>query len=287
MARILGIDLGTNSIGWAITEEENGIYKLIDKGVNIFQEGVAYDKNNEKPMVEKRTNARALRRHYFRRRLRKIEILKILIVNNLCPYLSDEELSTWKQKKQYPLNEEFLSWLRTDDKNDDNPYRDRYIALTQKLNLDSKQDRFILGRAIYHIGQRRGFLSNRKDSTQEDEKGKVKSSIKDLNEAIVNKGCKYLGEFFYQLYQNKERIRNGSFAEGYGYTYRKDHYLKEFEAICQKQDICQELHDKLYQAIFFQRPLKSQKGSVGYCTFEKHAVQYLTQALRSSECCNS
>lgn len=269
MARILGIDLGTNSIGWAITEEENGIYKLIDKGVNIFQEGVAYDKNNEKPMVEKRTNARALRRHYFRRRLRKIEILKILIDNNLCPYISTEELNTWRQKKQYPLNEEFLSWLRTDDNNDNNPYHDRYIALTQKMDIDNKQERFILGRAIYHIGQRRGFLSNRKDSTKEDEKGKVKSSIKDLDEAITNSGCKYLGEFFYKLYQKKERIRNGGFGEGHGYAYRKDHYIKEFEAICQKQDICQDLHDKLYHAIFFQRPLKSQKGTVGYCTFEK------------------
>ena len=269
MARILGIDLGTNSIGWAITEEENGIYKLIDKGVNIFQEGVAYDKNNEKPMVEKRTNARALRRHYFRRRLRKIEILKILIENNLCPFLSTEELNTWRLKKIYPLNEEFLSWLRTDDNNDNNPYHDRYIALTQKMNLDNKQERFILGRAIYHIGQRRGFLSNRKDSTKEDEKGKVKSSIKDLDETIAKSDCKYLGEFFYKLYQKKERIRNGIFGEGHGYAYRKDHYLKEFEAICQKQDIGQELHDKLYRAIFFQRPLKSQKGTVGKCTFEK------------------
>ena len=206
MARIFGIDLGTNSIGWAVTEEQDGIYKLIDKGVNIFQEGVAYDKNNEKPMVEKRTNSRALRRHYFRRRLRKIEILKILIHNKLCPDLSEEELNTWRYKKQYPLNEDFLSWLRTDDNCDKNPYHDRYISLTRKLNLDNQKERYILGRAIYHIGQRRGFLSNRKDSNKEDEKGKVKSSIKDLDEAIVNSGCKHLGEFFYHLYQQKKRI---------------------------------------------------------------------------------
>ena len=269
MARIFGIDLGTNSIGWAVTEEQDGIYKLIDKGVNIFQEGVAYDKNNEKPMVEKRTNSRALRRHYFRRRLRKIEILKILIENKLCPELSNEELNIWRNKKLYPLNEDFLSWLHTDDNCDKNPYHDRYIALTQKLNLGNQQDRYILGRAIYHIGQRRGFLSNRKDSTKEDEKGKVKSSIKDLDEAIANSGCEHLGEFFYHLYQKKERIRNGNFGEGHGYAYRKDHYIKEFEAICQKQEINEELQTALYRAIFFQRPLKSQKGTVGHCTFER------------------
>lgn len=80
MAKVLGLDLGTNSLGWAIVEETEKEYTLLDKGVEIFQEGVARDKNNEKPAVQDRTNARALRRHYFRRRLRKIELLKALVV---------------------------------------------------------------------------------------------------------------------------------------------------------------------------------------------------------------
>ena len=67
------LDLGTNSLGWALVDESENEYTLIDKGVDIFQEGVARDKNNEKPAVQDRTSARALRRHYFRRRLRKIE----------------------------------------------------------------------------------------------------------------------------------------------------------------------------------------------------------------------
>ena len=78
MAKVLGLDLGTNSLGWALVDESENEYTLIDKGVDIFQEGVARDKNNEKPAVQDRTSARALRRHYFRRRLRKIELLKIL-----------------------------------------------------------------------------------------------------------------------------------------------------------------------------------------------------------------
>ena len=74
MAKVLGLDLGTNSLGWALVDESENEYTLIDKGVDIFQEGVARDKNNEKPAVQDRTSARALRRHYFRRRLRKIEL---------------------------------------------------------------------------------------------------------------------------------------------------------------------------------------------------------------------
>ena len=82
------------------------------------------------------------------------------------------------------MNEEFMLWQRTNENTGKNPYYDRYTALTRKLNLDSKIDRYILGRAFYHLAQRRGFLSNRKDSTKEDEKGKVKKAISELSEDI-------------------------------------------------------------------------------------------------------
>lgn len=133
MAKVLGLDLGTNSLGWALADEYEQGYALLDKGVEIFQEGVARDKNNEKPAVQDRTDARALRRHYFRRRLRKIDLLRVLVRYDLCPPLTEEQLSTWRQKKQYPLDEEFLRWQRTDDNEDRNPYHDRYVALTERL----------------------------------------------------------------------------------------------------------------------------------------------------------
>ena len=94
MEKVLGLDLGTNSIGWAIVQHNDDLsYSLLDKGVNIFQDGVAHDKSGEKPMVSERTAARSSRRHYFRRRLRKIELLKVLVKYDLCPCLSEEELS--------------------------------------------------------------------------------------------------------------------------------------------------------------------------------------------------
>ncbi len=269
MTRILGIDLGTNSIGWAITEQEENNYKLIDKGVDIFQEGVAREKNNEKPMVQERTNARALRRHYFRRRLRKIEILKVLIEYRLCPQLTNENLNNWRYKKQYPLDTAFLQWLRTNEEDDRNPYHDRFIALTETLDLQKESDRFTLGRALYHIGQRRGFLNNRKDTSKDEENGKVKSAIKELEKEIADARCKYIGEFYYKLYKDGNNIRNKNMGKGWGYANRNTHYLKEFKAICEKQNLPEDLQNALQRAIFFQRPLKSQKGLVGKCTFEK------------------
>ena len=37
MEKILGIDTGTDSLGWAIVERDGEHCRLIDKGVNIFQ----------------------------------------------------------------------------------------------------------------------------------------------------------------------------------------------------------------------------------------------------------
>lgn len=256
----LGLDLGTNSIGWAIVRKSEKDYTLLHQGVDIFPEGVARVKGNEVPMVQTRTQARALRRHYFRRRLRKIEVIKVLVQHNLCPYLSKDMLHDWKLKKQYPLTPDFLEWQRTDDNKSKNPYHDRYECLTRKLDLSIESERYILGRALYHLAQRRGFLSNRKDGNKESD-GEVKKSITQLSEDIDLAGCSYLGEYFYRLYQNGDKIRGT-------YTARNEHYLKEFKAICEKQDLGLDLIEALHRAIFYQRPLKSQKGQVGKCTFE-------------------
>lgn len=262
MKKVIGLDLGTNSIGWAIvSHNEDMSYTLIDKGVNIFQDGVAHDKSGEKPAVQERTAARASRRHYFRRRLRKIQLLKILVGQKMCPYISDEDLDNWKLHKKYPLSDDFMAWQKTDENTGKNPYFDRYRCLTEVLDMNKQSDRYSLGRALYHIAQRRGFLSNRKETTEESD-GTVKAGIQNITEDIKNAGCEYLGEYFYKIYGSRQKIRNR-------YTSRTDHYKKEFDAICTKQGLDSDLREQLEKAIFYQRPLKSQKGLVGKCTFEK------------------
>ncbi len=261
MERILGIDTGTNSLGWAIVERDGDQCKLLYRGTHCFSEGVKIEKGIESSKASERTVHRSARKHYWRRKVRKIRLLTILSDNNLCPHLSKEELREWRLKRIYPMDEAFVAWQRTEDKENVNPYHFRHICLTQKLDLTDLVQRHILGRALYHLNQRRGFLSNRKDSTKESE-GAVKEGIDTLTEAMQAEGCQYLGEYFYRLYQRGERIRAH-------YTHRKDHYLAEFQAICEKQGLEASLVKKLKDAIFYQRPLKSQKGTIGTCTFEK------------------
>ncbi len=55
MAKILGLDLGTNSIGWAIVEKDGTEFTLVDKGVRIFSEGVKSEKGIESSRAAERT----------------------------------------------------------------------------------------------------------------------------------------------------------------------------------------------------------------------------------------
>ncbi len=265
MTRILGIDTGTNSLGWAVVDRlEDGTYSLIKKGSLIFQEGVKIEKGKESSKAAERTKYRASRRHYFRRRLRKIEVLKVLVRYGWCPYLSDEALHLWHAKKQYPLDDDFMVWQRTSDADAKNPYIFRHRCLHEKLNLQLVDDRYTLGRALYHLAQRRGFLSNRLDQRDDAESGKVKESICNLSAAMKEAGCEFLGDFFYKLYMedgNKIRLRNR-------YTDREAHYRKEFYAICKMQELTEQQIQELERALYFQRPLKSQRQGVGKCTFE-------------------
>lgn len=265
MKKILGIDTGTNSLGWAIVKKETNEYHLLDKGVNIFQEGVKIEKGIESSKAAERTMHKATRVRYYRIKLRKIRLLRILSDNQLCPPLTSTELSAWRLKKIYPKNELFMHWQSTDDNVDKNPYACRHKCLHEKLDLTNLTDKYTLGRAFYHMIQRRGFLSNRKDQTSDDT-GKVKEGISSLTEEMNKAGYEYLGDYFYHLYNNGKKIRNH-------YTARKEHYLSEFKAICKKQSLSQDLVSKIEKAIFDQRPLKSQKGQVGKCVFEKNKTK--------------
>lgn len=226
-------------------EASENKYTLIDRGGNIFQEGIKDKNGKDSSKASERTNYKRQRVGYWRRKMRKISLLKILIKHQLCPPLSIEELKQWRSLNKYPMNEAFLAWQRTDDNTGDNPYYFRHLCLTEKLDLSSPKNRYIVGRALYHLNQRRGFLSNRKENTKESD-GKVKQDIEALAQSMQDCKTEYLGEYFYQLYRNGEKIRTK-------YTSRTD-YEKELLAICREQSLSEELTQALHQTILTQRP---------------------------------
>ena len=81
----IGLDMGTNSIGWTIIEHDDTQRpsSLIDCGVRIFQEAV--DAKTKVPKNRTRRDARSARRLVSRRKIRRDKLLNILLQNNLLP----------------------------------------------------------------------------------------------------------------------------------------------------------------------------------------------------------
>ncbi|MFN3529894.1 MAG: type II CRISPR RNA-guided endonuclease Cas9 [Bacteroidia bacterium] len=241
---IIGIDMGTNSLGWAVI----GNKSIIETGVRVFPEGVNRPKGGaEESKNKKRREARQIRRQYFRRRLRLQALEKLLSKYMMFP--DDSQRATWVAL---------------------NPYQLRAKGVEEELTP------LEFGRVLYHIAQRRGFKSSMKGKAEEE--GKIydgnlkinKIGITATQQGIAEGQYPTLGSYLNDLDTSKERIRNR-------YTTRQM-YIHEFEVLwnVQKQFKSEFYSDELKESIgnertgvlFFQRPLRSQKSLVGKCKFE-------------------
>lgn len=250
---ILGIDLGPNSLGWALFESVGQKpSSLIKTGVRVFEAGLedleADGKGKSRNL--KRRDARQ-RRVQTKRKSRKVETLARLLQR--AGLLPPGKVGTPEERHG------FLTEL---DKTLHSPYQLRADALNRKLAP------FEFGRALYHLGQRRGFLSNRKSPPKkDDDRGTVKKGIEELRKELEDAGAGTLGEYFSRLNAEEKRIRGR-------YTSRKM-YEEEFERIWDAQAphnsgiLTEELKKKVNRVIYYQRPLKNQKGLIGECSVEK------------------
>jgi CRISPR-associated endonuclease Csn1 len=236
MKTVLGLDLGVTSVGWALVEKGAGSGRLLDGGVRIFI-SVTEDKTSNLKN-QKRREKRGQRVNIRRRRKRRNALKKALVNAKLLP-------------KEILNNEKASDTLNQISKN---PYILRTKALSGPLSD------YELGRAFLCLGMRRGFLSNRKSGGDSDSK-KVQPAIDALQEEILKKHCKTLGE-----YLSKQPTKRGR------YTHRSM-FINEFNSIWNEQcktnaKLSDSLKSQLEHFMFFQNPLKIQKYLVGACSLE-------------------
>lgn len=271
--KVLGIDLGSNSIGWALLNEIDGKPSgIIDIGCRIFTKAV--EEKTPTPKNAKRRHARLLRRVLQRRARRKQRLQNYLLKLNLLP----------ETLRDNPSPEQILNALG-------DPYQLRKLALDQALQP------YQLGRVLLHLAQRRGFLSSRKtllgdlvndpdtidlSTDLDDEEGDgserakeetaFKQDIALLKHAIEDNNCRTLGEYLAGLNPRQQNQRNRLHAGGHLRTDRQM-YFDELEQIFAKQQshhpqLSQEVQEEIQQIIFFQRPLKLRADRVGRCSLE-------------------
>ncbi len=252
MGYILGLDIGTNSIGWAILRDRS----IVDLGIRIFPVGVKEDLYNKSGTEESKSSARrtarGIRRLYDRYKLRRRQLKKLLLSLDMMP----PEILSLSSRELYAL---------------------RAQSLDERITLQE------LGRIILLLNQRRGFKSNKKEKGSSDQKKElegIKLQMEELEMKIASSGCRTVGEYFYSLFTDQssqqnwhntdepvERIRKR-------FVFRKT-YEKEFDLIWSKQkeyypDVLTEGNYKKLKenCLYYQRPLKSQKHLVGKCRFE-------------------
>jgi len=270
--KILGLDIGSNSIGWALLEgEANKPSKVIDLGSRIFTKAV--EEKIPTPKNVKRRDSRLARRVIQRRARRKLRMLNYLVKLKLLP----QELSGHTQL------EVILNKLG-------DPYKLR------KKSLDSALKPHEMGRVLLHLVQRRGFLSNRKillgdmaddpdvldvleelegqENTSTDnakEETAFKNDISELRSNIQKTGSRTLGEYLAGLDEHTSK-RNRTHDGGHLRTDRKM-YFDELNKIWEAQEafhdqLTIEVKKQIEQIIFYQRPLRLRSDRIGKCSLE-------------------
>ena len=234
----LGLDVGTNSLGWWMWEEdaEGHVIRAVDGGVRIFGDG--RNPKDKSSLATKRRVPRGMRRRRDRYLKRRARLMDDLVRCGLMP-MDDAD-----RKKLEKLD----------------PYALRVKALDGALPPHQ------LGRALFHLNQRRGFKSNRKAGGDEKEDGVIRKGISKLDEAMESEGARTLGEYLYRRRKRREGTRARPSA---GFYADRQRYLDEFDKIQKAQKPHQALEDeewdRLEDTIFFQRNLKP--VDPGRCTF--------------------
>jgi len=263
MKKILGLDLGVASIGWAMIERDddnNG--RIINTGVRVIPtsgDGDAFKNFQEgKPasFAAERTQKRGARRNLARWRLRRDQLLALLKKHNMY----DEDLRH--------LPSPLAIWEL------------RAKAAKEKISLEE------LGRVLLHLNQKRGFKSNRKSNTADESATEWKKQLNSLTTALHEKN-QTIGQFIFSKLEANEELRLGKkklseqeavkrLFNAKNMTFlRKDHQ-DEFERIWETQaKFHSSLDDQLKleigeYTVYYQRRLKSAKHLISKCRYEKH-----------------
>lgn len=266
----LGLDIGSNSLGWAmVNDRPTPDGQNLVTGVRIFPEGVENDGKAIATAASVRRRFRQARRQLDRRARRQRQLRAILRKAGILP--ADED----KMK-------EILA-------------RDPYILRCRGLEEELCPEQF--GRALLSLNERRGFrwspASSPDEQRESDKEQKEKTtatkeamkSTKGVIESIPGMTVgKWLCEKKYGPYtewkssprppkpRRHESLRCRAGSE---WRFTRDLYETEFQALWEKQSSFRpeiwtgKLRGEVHEAIFGQRPLKSQKRLIAKCTLEE------------------
>ncbi|GHS88451.1 hypothetical protein FACS189487_06760 [Campylobacterota bacterium] len=198
--RILGIDMGIASLGWALIEwlEHSGIARIVDCGVRIFT-AAEHPKDNSSLALPRR-EARLARRRLRRKRERLSNVRKLFVKYNL---IAKEELDQIEQNE----GQGFYIFKQATD-----IYRLRHEALSRKITTHE------LARILTHIAKHRGFKYLTKAEEKEDnakegkkvdqDKQAYKAALQSLKENYAISNAETIGSYLYTSCHAEQVCKN-------------------------------------------------------------------------------
>ena len=283
MGTRFAFDLGTNSLGFAVwrtgpapdgTFGADAPLELRWSGVRLFKDGRNRNPKDQQSLATMRRIPKQARKRRDRFVLRRADLVAALVAAGLMPSDASE------RKALEALD----------------PYALRAAALDRALTPHE------IGRAIFHLNQRRGFKSNRKTDKADKDKGKIAVASAKLRDALREHNCRTFGEFLWMRHRggghDPRRVRDpgrqptrirleGAGAKAlYEFYPTRDMIRDEFDAIWRAQSahdpalLTPESHGAIAKVLFRQRDLKPPK--IGKCTFVP-GEERLPKALPSVE----
>lgn len=151
MKKILGLDLGTNSIGWAVVNadeinRENETTYLKPNGISSagsriipMDEGVLgdFDKGNTKSQTKERTSFRGARRLHERNLLRRERLLRVLKLISFLPEHFASQINEFGKFVNH--NEPKLAWKKGDDGKYDFVFKDSFEEMLADFEQNQPQ----------------------------------------------------------------------------------------------------------------------------------------------------
>ncbi|WP_348661598.1 type II CRISPR RNA-guided endonuclease Cas9 [uncultured Olleya sp.] len=229
MRKILGLDLGTTSIGWALVNEaenESENSEIIKLGVRVnplsIDEKTNFDKGKPISTNADRTLNRGARRNLQRYKQRRENLFEVLLKNKII------EKETVLTETGYNTTHETL--------------RLRAKAPNQQIELKE------LARVLFSINKKRGYKSSRKAKSEDE--GNAIDGMSIAKELYENKITP--GQYVYQQLLNKKKYIPD--------FYRSD-LQNEFNTIWdfQKQFYPNVLNDEMYKKLEGQGQQSSRK----------------------------
>ncbi len=228
MKKILGLDLGTNSIGWALIEHDNQNHtgKIIGIGSRIIPMDVAvigdFDKGNSVSQTKQRTDFRGTRRLRERHLLRRERLHRVLKILGFLPGHYANQIDFEKRLGQFiDETEPKIAWQKSENEKHEFIFQNSFNEMVEDFKAGGQDIKIPYDWTIYYLrrkalsqrigkeelawlllnfNQKRGYYQLRGEEEEENPNKSVEFHSLRIIDVVADEKPNSKGDFWYSLH---------------------------------------------------------------------------------------